>query len=255
LAGVLATWLRADATEEAFWSVSDPGKDRKASAETSFTEDDLWRRHIPGPRSLLRLAANPFMLTMLYQVWVFEGDLPRNRGDLFDRFVDRLLSREGLLVQDRDRGAWQRTPAGVRLLAGLTGIAWIMQGERLSQGGGRDGDLGVLTLLPRAVALTELDSEARLKQAEDATLLEGQEEIRFRHQLLQEYFTARALQQRIAAEGLRAADLWPEGRWWARSGWEEAAVLLVGLHSETARRSSAGSGTPARGRRPVRPGE
>jgi formylglycine-generating enzyme required for sulfatase activity len=233
LAGVLATWLEAGSTEDAFWSVVDPQDDKKAYARTSGEEDEIWRRNVPNPRSLLRLAANPFMLTMLYQVWAFEGELPRNRGDLFTRFIDRLLSRERLLVRNGDTGVWEATADGERLLSGLTNLAWIMQGERLGQGETGEGGFGVLTVIPREVAVKELGGEALLKKAEDATLLEGSEEIRFRHQLLQEYFTASALRFHIAdTPPLLAGELWPAERWWERSGWEESAVLLAGLYSE-----------------------
>jgi hypothetical protein len=233
LAGVLATWVKAGSSEDAFWSVADPQQDEKAYAKTSVDQDEIWRRNVPNPRSLLRLAANPFMLTMLYQVWAFEGELPRNRGDLFTRFVDRLLSRERLLVRNGDTGVWERTSDGERLLCGLTSLAWIMQGERLDRGETGEGGFGVLTVIARDTALKELDGEALLKKAEDATLLEGNEEIRFRHQLLQEYFTASALRSHIQDRPpLLAAELWPAERWWERSGWEESAVLLAGLYSE-----------------------
>ncbi|GAB6043120.1 NACHT domain-containing protein [Endothiovibrio diazotrophicus] len=94
LAGVMETWLAAGATEEAFWSVSTPQVGWEIANEIGWANHRLRLRHIPNPRSLLRLAANPFMLTMLYQVWAFEGELPRNRGELFAHFVDRLLIRE-----------------------------------------------------------------------------------------------------------------------------------------------------------------
>ena len=93
-------------------------------------------------------------------------------------------------------------------------------------------------MLPRAdvVGLLEakpaVQGEALLKIAEDATLLEGRDEIRFRHQLLQEYFTAIALKQHLVSGGLDADQLWPQESWWERSGWEEAAVLLAGLYSD-----------------------
>ncbi|GAB6043119.1 formylglycine-generating enzyme family protein [Endothiovibrio diazotrophicus] len=91
----------------------------------------------------------------------------------------------------------------------------------------------MLTVVPRRVALDALGSETLLKRTEDATLLEGDGAIRFRHQLLQEYFTAAAMRARIeASPPLSAAELWPTERWWARSGWEEAAVLLAGFHSD-----------------------
>jgi hypothetical protein len=245
LADLLAVWQEAGAEEDAFWADADDWEDTRIYFSTSRTAHYLLRetifapshrfrrRHVLNPRSLLRLAANPFMLTMLYQVWAFEGELPRNRGDLFTRFIDRLLSRERLLVKNQEACQWERTPEGERVLSGLAGLAWIMQGERLEQGEEVGGDFGVLTVIPRDIALKELGSEALLKKAEDATLLEGNDEIRFRHQLLQEYFTASALRFHIEdTPPLRADELWPANRWWDRSGWEESAVLLAGLHRE-----------------------
>lgn len=73
----------------------------------------------------------------------------------------------------------------------------MMQGERLGQAEGASQDPGVLTVLPRETVVEALGGEAFLKKAEDATLLEGGAEVRFRHQLLQEHFTATALQSRI----------------------------------------------------------
>ncbi len=165
---------------------------------------------------------------MLFMVWVdLGGELPRNRGDLFARFVDALLDREHLLVDDETSSEPRYTPQGERLLTGLTVIAWRMQVERLASGQEAQ-DMGVLTVLPRRDALKSLGEASLLKKAEDATLLEGSDEIRFRHQLLQEYFTALALRSRIHD----AAALWPSENWWERSGWEESAVRLSGLYAE-----------------------
>jgi hypothetical protein len=235
LADVLRTWHAAGADEALFWTAEDIPRERpNVDGKTSDQEDALWQRHVRDPRSLVRLAANPFMLTMLFWVWVDrEETLPRNRGDLFARFVDALLDREHLLRPDITDGTTVYTPEGERLLSGLTDVAWIMQGERLGQAEGASQDLGVLTVLPREAAVKALGGDALLKKAEDATLLEGSAEVRFRHQLLQEYFTATALQSRIdETPPLQAAELWPVERQWERSGWEEAAVLLAGLHSD-----------------------
>jgi len=58
-------------------------------------------------------------------------------------------------------------------------------------------------------------------------------EIRFRHQLLQEYSTACAIQAHIDdILRMRVAELWPVERWWERSGWEESAMLLAGLYAD-----------------------
>jgi formylglycine-generating enzyme required for sulfatase activity len=231
LAGVLQKWVSAGAGEDIFWSASDPQEHKEVYARTSLKEDELWRRHIRNPRSLVRLASNPFMLTMLFQVWVLEkGALPQNRGELFGRFINGLLRREGLLVSDGATGEWRLKPEGGRLLEGLVDLAWRMQRERIGTEGEKSGDFGVLTVISRAAALEALGEEALLKKAVDSTLLEGGGELRFRHQLLQEYFTAQALRGRM--KQAPAAELWPPDRWWERSGWEETAVLLAGLHAD-----------------------
>jgi hypothetical protein len=72
-----------------------------------------------------------------------------------------------------------------------------------------------------------------LHRAAAASLLAvGEREVRFTHQLLQEYFTARGMRSRLASGTLPASDLWSAARWWERTGWEESAVLLAGLHAD-----------------------
>jgi hypothetical protein len=232
LAGILATWCAAGRSEAAFWDVRDPREATDLPEDIDWSDRRIWDRCLKDPRSLLRLAANPFMLNMLYQVWRTGGELPRNRGDLFARFVDRLLAREHLVVKDPTTGRWQRTNEADRLLEGLAGLAWRMQGERLARSAEEADDFGVLTQLRRNEAEQALGIPGLLKQAEDATLLEVRDGVRFSHQLLQEYFTAIAMQQHIETEELTAGELWPEDRWWQRTGWEEAAVLLAGLYSD-----------------------
>lgn len=56
--------------------------------------------------------------------------------------------------------------------------------------------------------------------------------VRFTHQLLQEYFAAVRMRTEIAAGRLKARAIWPPDRWWERTGWEEATVLLAGLASD-----------------------
>ena len=225
LAGALKTWLAHGASEDDFWNAKDPGDHAAVYKKTSGREDELWRSLIPvakNPRSLARLAANPFMLAMLFLVWEKKGELPRNRGDLFGQFVNSLLIRERLMVRDGKNG-WRLTPDGERLLSGLAALAWRMQ--RTGAGG-----FSVLTVASRTVALEALGGdEAALKNALAGTILEGGDELHFRHQLLQEYFTAKAWQERLAETA--PSEMWPAARWWERSGWEETAVLLAGLHA------------------------
>jgi len=237
---VFAAWEKTGRGEDAFWSVADPYSEDDLPEDIDWSGRRVWRRCVRDPRSLLRLAANPFMLHMIYQVWRRGRALPRNRGDLFAMFIDRLLEREHLVVKQAGTNTWVRTDVAERLLGGLAGVAMSMQlhvrlftqGNAVEEG----TDLGVLTVLARrdvARLLGSGEGSALAKIAEDATILEsvGEHRVRFRHQLLQEYFTASALRQLVAEERLRAERLWPAERWWQRTGWEEAAVLCAGLYA------------------------
>jgi formylglycine-generating enzyme required for sulfatase activity len=217
LGKVFEEWLNAGLEEASFWTPSDLEESLRRPRYEDYT---LWRRHMSNPRNLLRLAANPFLLRMLYQVRGKGKELPRNRGELFRGFILSLLSREGL----REKGALRPTEEGNRLLGGLEKLAWEMQ-----RVGACTADSGALST-PRAKAKTALIEEKLLKKAVGATILEGDGEVRFRHQLLQEYFAAGALQGRFRE--MAATELWLRKKWWERSGWEETAVLLAGLHAQ-----------------------
>jgi len=180
---------------------------------TTWEEDALWRRHVQNERSLVKLAANPFMLTMLYNVWLSDPDqpaLPANRGKLLGLFIDCL--------QDREREIYRG--AGEIPREELSALAWEMQTRTR----------GTQVSLPRAEAVRILGSDSTLKRSLDSTVLDGGDVIYFRHQLLQEYFAAQALGARLDSYG--PTNLWPADRWWERNGWEESLVLLAGCNGE-----------------------
>ena len=68
-AGLRATWLRwqeAGASFEQFWTLDDiPRENPNVYSKTSGEHDRLWREARHGPRSLLRLAANPDLLSVM----------------------------------------------------------------------------------------------------------------------------------------------------------------------------------------------
>jgi formylglycine-generating enzyme required for sulfatase activity len=73
-----------------------------------------------------------------------------------------------------------------------------------------------------------------LSVAADAKLIEmpvDRSWVRFYHQLLQEYFAARALGKRVDA-GQPLSPFWPQGQCWEPSRWEETLILLSGLRSD-----------------------
>jgi serine/threonine protein kinase len=125
LQAVFEKWRRGGASLDEFFSVEKPTDHQGAYAITSGNDDALWMQHVPAPHSLMKLAANPFMLWMLFSAWWNSPTLtlPRNRAELLTGFVHHLLFREGLL-EAADSGNHRVTPQGELLLRGLTSLAW-----------------------------------------------------------------------------------------------------------------------------------
>jgi predicted NACHT family NTPase len=221
---VWETWRRAGASFELFWNAPDiPRENPNVYGSTSSADDDLWRRQVRQQGSLMALARNPYMLLMLAQVFVDQqGELPANRGRLFASFVDLLLAREHAASRDPRTRRIALTPEGEALLPALARLAYAMQTQRAAaegkggsgaRGGARGGDGNALTALPAAQAGRIL-SERLLYLAGSASLLSVGDEVRFTHQLLQEYFAARHMQAEVEAGRLRAGELWEADRWW-----------------------------------------
>ena len=151
--------------------------------------------------------------------------LPANKGRLFADFVENLCTRE---INNR-KNRHDAVPGLDEVKQAMENIALIMQ-----RAGGIDQLGNVQTSLP----LSELPGAITRQQldfAYDANLLsrEGQQ-VRFPHQLLQEYFAAVKLKQAIAEGQLQSSELWPETGWWQRSGWEVVAELLAELCESSA---------------------
>ncbi len=229
---VWETWQRAGANLKLFFNASDvPRENPNVYSATSGQEEYLWRKHVRSAGSLMNLARNPYMLYMLTQVFVDrQGELPANRGLLFDGFVEMLLLREHIAERDPRTRTIRLTPDATALLESLQRLAYAMQRQHDAQAASNDG-ANALTALPLAQARKILNDHA-LYLAGSASLLGMGSEVRFTHQLLQEYFAAQYMKGEIAAGRLRATDIWQPGHWWERTNWEEAAVLLAGLYSD-----------------------
>ena len=232
---LLAKWQSLGVTEAQFWEMDDiPRENPNVFSGTTENDNALWWS-MRGPHSLLNLASTPYLLTLIIQEWldsmaipgVETGTLPRNRAGLFAAFVDRLMVREGLIRLNPVNEIVERDAAD-RLLGQIGELAWALQNSLIAEEGESGGDAGVLTSLPLAQAKASL-GEAGLKQAIGSGLLDVGADVRFKHQLLQEYFTALGMRKRLQEGRLDAVALWPKDHWWWRSGWEESAVLLAGL--------------------------
>jgi len=243
--------------EAIFWTAAQLPDDLKWTPYDWDTKNEYsrwgeWLRVRDNPSSLLTLASNPYLLRMLLDVYIqFKGELPDNRGQLFDQFVNVLLAREKLAQIDQATQAVTLTNEGWSLLQGLQAVAYAMQIQRATQT--EEGETSAGTALPLEKARRMLD-ERLLYLAVSTSILNTGDSVRFSHQLLQEYFAAVYLRERIfvgttpalsetapimpertrtmAASSLQAADIWKPERWWERTNWEEAVILLAGLYSD-----------------------
>ncbi|HQF63125.1 MAG TPA: SUMF1/EgtB/PvdO family nonheme iron enzyme [Anaerolineaceae bacterium] len=204
----------------------------------------------PGNR-LDELAQNPFYLMLLTQAYCDDQRSLANRGRLLDWFAQRLFHREQL----RNHTGWIAIEAQRQALSQL---AFAMQ----EQGSGTtlEHDLAVAALPVSVRARGEthpVNPDILFRLGRQATLLDPalDEDVRFYHHLLQEYFAALELLSRFAS-GEDLSRLWQAPRLIAEmpppdvgewdplppppsTGWEVTTLLAAGL-----------AGQPLYGQRP-----
>ncbi|MBL8351155.1 MAG: SUMF1/EgtB/PvdO family nonheme iron enzyme [Burkholderiaceae bacterium] len=178
------------------------------------------RRLLADPRGLLKLAANPFLLTLMMQLVQEVGEIPSNRARLIAGFLSLLHTRETEARQRRHDAASVPDPA--RWRAALVTLSEAMQ--RLD---GAAGDDGARTSMPAGDLPAGFD-DAMLAFSIDASVLQRQgSELRFTHQLLQESLAADVLLDAAHSGSRPVHDFWPRARWWQRSGWEVVAEIAA----------------------------
>jgi formylglycine-generating enzyme required for sulfatase activity len=209
------TWQGAGVSWDQFWTATEIPEG--VYKRTSTSQDVQWRAlRKDGLPPLLVLGRNPFMLVMLAQVYAAsEGVLPPNRGRLVAAFVDTLLRRE---ERRCDSAQW---PSSEALLGAMSRLAYAMQeaGER--------GTAVEAAWAAQHLEQPGVDAGRIAYLCASATLLDTSNgQVRFVHQLVQEYFAALALVGRLGAgDDLRS--YWPRD-WTQPSGWEETFILLAG---------------------------
>ncbi len=214
-----------------------------------------------GRQSLLEMARNPYILTMMVDQFIKRrGQLSRNRAELLQSFTETLWQRakKTCLAYWLDITLQQ---------ASLSVTAFEMQ-QRAGSGA------AVATTLVKSVMPAQVQPDPRwpplpappdrvLTLAAGANLIEmpvDRSTVRFYHQLLQEYFSARELLKRVKEDltgfgNLSGLDLdklwrWP---WWLETNmprwqrpknnydplppppstdWEETTILAAGLAPE-----------------------
>lgn len=188
--------------------------------------DDFWssRYYATGATSgLLGLAQNPFLLTMTIGIFTTGGEVPRNRGELFTRFVKGLFEQRGKPAAEKAQIDWVDEQDQHHALAEL---AYQMQAERR---GTRVPYVWAQNIVAKSVP--KHDPDDLLYLAASSGIIEKGDQVRFVHQLLQEFFAAHGLDARMKL-GIPARRYWPRKNWWKPHDWEETALLLAGLYNE-----------------------
>lgn len=160
---------------------------------------------------LFALARNPFMLVSLMVIYSSSttGDLPRNNGELFQQLVKVLWERELI----RNTTGW--TPFD-NMRANLSRLAFTMINEE------KPSDV------PISYVLNHVEDPRLLEAARSANLLViNNSEMRFYHQLIQEYFAA----EQIKIIGLPHVFKEPSFDHRGRIGqkWDQVIIALSGI--------------------------
>ncbi len=157
---------------------------------------------------LQAMARTPLLLWLIKEAGAAGESIPGNRGELYIRFVSRLLRR------DTERRMDAHIPEA-RKREALAALAWQLgQGQRLTCS--REEAV--------ATAARQLDDPAQARSVVDACarhgLLAGEETVWFApHQTVQEHFAALALHERLTGE-------WRRPRLWR--GWQRVQRALTG---------------------------
>ena len=177
--------------------------------------------------SLLKLAEIPYLLIILVDLFR-KGELPeqdKKRVNIFKRFVEVLLQRERERFQ---KATGDQTPPGEEgLLEALAAMAWNLQNAAHNKQ--QSSVQTSLMLSSDQLSLTDV----QLNHALAANLLQlGAQQVKFIHQLLQEYFAALGLKIQIEQGTLPAETLWPRNAWWKPTGWEEVVNTVAALFAD-----------------------
>lgn len=221
-------WYRqqkAKTTYQEFFDLDDtPGSDWIPERKLLDRLRKNLREHHALP-DMLGVVTNPFLLQIIIEIFALSGEPPRNKGDLFGRFVALLMAERGKTAERADR-RWIAEHIQKRALAVL---AYRMQ----SEGTGTSVSTAfVLDTFHQAV--TEADAGLLLYFAVSASILEQTDTVRFSHQLLQEYFAAYEMGEDLQ-RGVPASKYFPAEAWWTPAGWEETTLLLAGMEGDATR--------------------
>lgn len=182
------------------------------------------RGSLPG---VLDVVSNPFLLFAAILIFMNNNEPPHNRSGLFSQLAALMLRRSGLLALPSSRpddgendlsslpAQWLSYLAFRMIQSGQgTGVekAWAV--SELTQ---RYGDQNFEVVIGKLVSASLLD----LYSANPVLL-------KFRHQLMQEFFACLALIDEMRT-GRSAGQLLKTENWWDPTPWDEAVVLAAAV--------------------------
>jgi HEAT repeat protein len=172
------------------------------------------------------LSRTPLLLWLIKEAGLAGEELPGNRGELFDRFVDRMLARDVKLETVVALAIKKRALAHLAFT--------LQQAHQLACERERAEKIV-------AGVKSKHDGETILNEVLVHGLLQGERQVRFLHQSVQEYFVGVALCEAAQAES--QAPTWQQvGRRllrrnlvaWARDDWwAESFVQMAGLTKDS----------------------
>ncbi|MDD5393676.1 MAG: NACHT domain-containing protein [Thiothrix sp.] len=154
---------------EEFWTLAEMPQEWK-TGENEYWWDDNRQKYLDDPRSLMKLAANPYLLTQMVMIYSEQQQLPESRIALFSEFVEDLIYRE---KQAKPENHYPKAHEE-QLKAELKQLAWQLQSRTKSA-------QEVRTVLSRSEAVATMPLP-RLEFAAAASLLElTRDSVRFSH--------------------------------------------------------------------------
>ena len=193
-----------------FWTYK--GRSRPVQ---SFFSWELWLGVRDDPLSLLTLARNPYLLTIIIQIFLSNRQPNPIKYELFSTFfavLCQIASRS-----KRDYAEEWIEPEEQRELFSTLACEMLVRGTNSLP-------------LEDATRLLGKRAHAFLKVAEQEKILECGIEVCFAHQLLRAYFASAYLEQFWLGNRNLPDFPSPKG-WWHATGWEEPMVFLVGKHA------------------------
>lgn len=212
---VWRAWEQAGASFELFWTASQTPEDPDVLAVTSASQRETWWR-ARSERSLVWLAANPYLLTLMMQL----PSIPQNRAQLFAGFLK--------LLHERELNARSKMGSEASVLPLESWRAVLAQvAEALQRADGSKSGDGARTTLACADWPAALSDELLAFSIDASVLQRVGGDLHFTHQLLQESLAADVLLRAARSHSRPARDFWPAQNGWARTGWEVVAEIAA----------------------------